>query len=262
VDATYWHKQGSEPLYGDLLWSRPQNRAQAGKLLIIGGNLHGFAAAALAYQTANQAGAGQTRIVLPDALQKIVGRLIEDAQYAPSTSSGSFAKPALASWLDEAAWADGVLLAGDLGRNSQTAALAEAFLLKHHGQVTVTKDAVDMFYSQPASLLGRPQTCLVLSLAQLQKLASHSKWPTPLKFEMGPSQLAAWLHLFSQKQAAHLVVYHGQFIYVAVDGEVSQTKVGEQASWRVRTAAHTAVWWLQNPSQEFQALTTAVYKEK
>ncbi|MEO8785236.1 MAG: hypothetical protein ABI221_02935 [Candidatus Saccharimonadales bacterium] len=259
MDATYWHKQSDQPLYDDLLWSRPEHRAQAGKLLILGGNLHGFAAAALAYQTAGEAGIGEARIILPDALQKTVGRMINDAQFAPSTSSGSFAKSALASWLDEAAWADGILLAGDFGRNSQTAALAEAFLLKYRGPATITKDAVDMFYSQPQSILNRPETCLVLSLAQLQKLASLGKWPTPLKFEMGQLQLVEWLHQFSKKHSAHLVMYHNQHIYVAVGGRVSQTKVGEQTSWRVRSAAQAAVWWLQNPSKPFEALTTAVF---
>lgn len=259
MDATYFYKQGQEPLYDDLLWSRPQNRAQAGKLLIIGGNLHGFAAPANAYQQAVRAGVGSARIILPDGLRKTVGRMLENVEFSPSTPSGSFARLALADWLENAAWADAVLLAGDLGRNSETASSIESFCAKYRGLLTVTKDAVDYFYADPTSLLGRPNTCLVVSLAQLQKLASRAKWLQPLTFSMNQSQLAKWLHEFTQENKASLVCYHNEQIFVAVNGQVSTTKVSDQPVWRVAIAAHAAVWWLQNPSKVFEGLTTAVH---
>ena len=40
---------------------------------------------------------------------------------------------ALAPLLDLAQWADGVLLAGDIGRNSETTVLLETFMSKYHG---------------------------------------------------------------------------------------------------------------------------------
>src|SRR5882762_3047468 len=104
---TYWYKQTSEkPLYPDLLWSRPENKSQAGKLLIVGGNLHGFAAAGEAYTEAVKAGIGTARVLLPDSLQKTVGRVFEAGEYAPSTPSGSFSRKALAELLDMSGWSD------------------------------------------------------------------------------------------------------------------------------------------------------------
>ncbi len=141
MDKNFWLKQGSEPLFPDLLWSRPENKKQAGKLLIIGGNVHGFAAAGEAYAEASKAGIGTARVLLPDSLQKTVGRVFEAGEYAPSTPSGSFSQKALAELLDRANWSDGVLLAGDLGRNSETAILIEHFTEKYQGQLTFTKDA-------------------------------------------------------------------------------------------------------------------------
>ena len=44
---TYWHKQGTKPLYPDVIWSKPENKQAAGKLLIIGGHAYGFSAPAL-----------------------------------------------------------------------------------------------------------------------------------------------------------------------------------------------------------------------
>lgn len=260
MDIIFWHKQTDQPLYGDLIWSRPENRQHAGKLLIIGGNLHGFAAAANAYQEANKAGIGVAKVLIPDALKPTVGKILENAEFAPSTPSGSFNKQALASWLDWTAWSDAVLLAGDLGRNSETAVAIENFTTKTSKPLVITKDAVDYFYADPAKLLMRPKTTLVLSLAQLQKLAKQAKYPEPVQFSMGIAQLVEWLHQFSQTYQTNLITYHNENIFVDVNGQVSTTQVGDQETWRVLTASHAAVWWLQNPNKTFEALTTAVHQ--
>ena len=261
MSNTYFYKQGDKPLFEDLVWSRPENRRHAGKLLIIGGNLHGFSAAALAYQEAVKAGIGTGKILLPDALRRTVGYILENGEYAPSTPSGSFSKKALATMLDSAQWADAILLAGDLGRNSETATTVEAFCAKTNLPLVETKDAVDYFYSAPQSLFNRPSTTLVVSLSQLQKLASKAKLEHAVTFAMNQQQLVDWLHDFTKEHLANIVVYHDEQIFVAVNGKVSATKVGEQKSWRVRTAAHSAVWLLQNPQKPFEALTTAVLAE-
>src|ERR1700749_1211633 len=120
MDRNYWHKQTTDkPLYPELLWSRPENKRFAGKLLIIGGSLHGFTAPAQAYAEALKAGIGSARVLLPDALQKTIGTVLEAGEFAPSTPSGSFSKQALAEALELSQWADGVLLAGDFDRNSE-----------------------------------------------------------------------------------------------------------------------------------------------
>src|SRR5580704_8376648 len=97
MERTYWHRQKpNEPLYPGLSWSRPQNRQTAGKLLVIGGNVHTFAAVGESYSVAVAAGIGTVRVILPDALQKTIGKVFAAGEFAPSTPSGSFAKQALA----------------------------------------------------------------------------------------------------------------------------------------------------------------------
>lgn len=260
MDSTTWYKQGKEPLFPDLVWSRPENRQQAGKLLIIGGNLHGFAAPGNAYQEAIKAGIGVAKVLLPDALKKTVGRILENGEFAPSTPSGSFSKQALASWLDWTAWADATLLAGDLGRNSETAVAIENFTSKTNAPLIITKDAIDYFYANPKPLLQRKQTTLVLSLAQLQKLAQQAKYPEAVTFSMGIAQLVEWLNSFTQEYVINVVVYHNQNILVAANGKVSSTLVGEKEIWRLQTATDCAVWWLQNPDKPLEALTTAIHQ--
>ncbi len=260
MDRTYWHKQTlEEPLYPDLLWSRPENKARAGKLLIVGGNVHGFAAAGEAYNEAIKAGVGTVRVLLPDRLQKTVSKLFPEAEFAPSTPSGSFGHQALAEFLELGTWADGVMLAGDFGRNSEAAILLEQFLKKYQGQLTLTKDAIDYFASTPQNLLSRPQTLLVLSFAQLQKLATKSHFSRAFTFDMSLLQLVENLHYFTDQNSATIVVKHLQTILVSIDGKVSSTKLKEDKEvWRVQAAAQAATWWLQNPGKTFEAITTSL----
>ncbi len=260
MDRTYWHKQTVDgPLYPDLLWSRPENRATAGKLLIIGGSAHGFAAPAEAYEQAVKAGIGTAKVLLPDVLEKTVGKVFEAGEFAGSTATGSFGKQALAEWLAFASWADSVLVAGDLGRNSETAIVLEQFAAKYSGQLNLTKDAVDYFTKNSDQILKRPATTLVLSLAQLQQLARSAHFEQAITFGMDLLRLVDFLHELTDRYATNLVVKHLENIFVAGGGQVNTTKLAQdKETWRVTAAAHCAVWWLQNPTKTFEALTTAV----
>ena len=256
----FWHRQEpGKPLFPSLEWSRPENRQQAGKLLIVGGNLHGFAAAAEAYTESVKAGIGTARVLLPSAIQKVVGTVVDNGEFTASTPSGSFSQRALVDLLQWAAWADGILLAGDLGRNSETAILIEKFLRKSEIPVAITKDAVDYITSIPQVALERPNTTLVLSLSQLQRLAVASKFETAVTFSMDLIRLVDWLHVFTERYAPHIVVKHLDTLLVAANGEVSTTRLEKDiAIWRVSIAARCVVWWIQNPGKAFEALTTAV----
>jgi ADP-dependent NAD(P)H-hydrate dehydratase / NAD(P)H-hydrate epimerase len=260
MERDYWLRQEpGKALFPQLEWSRPENRTQAGKLLIVGGNLHGFAAPAEAYGAAAKAGIGTARVLLPDALQKTVGRVLENGEFAPSTPSGSFSQKALNELLLQAHWADAALFAGDLGRNSETAILLEKFLAKYSLPVTLTKDAVDYVTAAPQLALKRPDTLLVLSLSQLQRLATAARSPRAVTFSMDLLHLVEWLHDFTTAHKPHIVVKHLDHLLAAVNGRVCTTKLAEDRKiWRVETAAQAAVWWLQHPSKPFEALATAL----
>lgn len=261
-EEVYWQRQtAGNPLFSDLMWSRPENRTQAGKLLIIGGNGFGFAAPAEAYGEANKAGIGVAHVLLPDALRRTVGKVLEAGDFAASTPSGSFSQKALTELLTHSAWADGVLAAGDMGRNSETAVLLEKFIESYQGQLTITKDAADYFTAAPQNLLKRPETTLVISFAQLQKLAIIGKFSRVFTFDIGIIKLVELLHEFTVQFPVNVIVKHLDTIFVAVGGKVSSTKLAEdQEIWRVKTAAQICVWWLQNPNKPFEALTCGVYQ--
>jgi hypothetical protein len=231
----------------------------AGKLLIIGGSGYEFKAPANAYGDALNAGIGVARVILPNSMKKVVADIVPEADYAPTTPSGSFARIALAQMLDAAAWADGVLLAGNFGRNSETAIVLEEFLRKYKGKMTITHDAVDFFLNNSSVLLDRPGTTVVLSFAQLQKLAVHAGFTTAFTFSMDFLRFIETFHDFSQVHPANLIVKKDLGIFVAKNGKVSSTQLEEDKKiWRVDTAASAAVWWIQNPSNTFKALTTSL----
>lgn len=260
MDREYWIRQSAgEPLFPELRWSRPENKRQAGKLLIVGGNAHGFAAAGDAYAAAVEAGIGTARVLLPDSLQNTVGKVFEAGEYAPSTPSGSFGKRALAELLAMSQWADSVLLAGDFGRNSETAIMLGRFIDKYEGQLVVTQDAADYFTKGPEQLLAREDTLLVLSFAQLQKMASSAGWTTAFTFDMDLIRLVDALNGLTDKYPVAIMVKHLDNILAATGGKVSSTKLAQDLDiWRVRTAAHATVWWLQNPSKALEALTASL----
>ena len=260
MDKSYWQKQTkNKPLFESLLWSRPENRLHAGKLLIIGGNGYEFKAPANAYGDALHAGVGVAKVILPDSMKKTVADIFPEADYAPTTPSGSFARPSLAQMLDTAEWADGVLLAGNFGRNSETAIVLEEFLRKHHGHVTITHDAVDFFLSNPQPILDRRDTTLVISFGQLQKLAIRSGFATAFTSSMDLLRFIETFHDFSQHHPCNIIVKFGPNVCVAVDGHISTTPLGDDKKiWRVEVAAASAVWWLQNPAQPFEALSASI----
>ncbi|MEX1059363.1 MAG: hypothetical protein WEC17_02950, partial [Candidatus Saccharimonadales bacterium] len=171
MEHTNWLKQAPDrPLFPDLLWSRPENKRQAGKSLIVGGNSHGFAAPITAYNAAVAAGIGSARVILPQALKKTLGTSFAEAEFAPSTPSGSLSQRALDIILESAKWADGVFLAGDFGRNSETAVLLSAFMDRFDRQVTVAQDGLDYFLGSNSPLLNRSNTVSVINMGKLQNL--------------------------------------------------------------------------------------------
>ncbi|MCA9333094.1 hypothetical protein KDA00_04460, partial [Candidatus Saccharibacteria bacterium] len=256
---THWYKQSTEPLFPDLIWSRPENKNQSGKLLIVGGSVSGFLSVAESYNESLSAGVGNSKTLLPASLQKNIGRVLDNCDFAPSNNSGSFSRKALSEWIDMSAWADGVIVVGDLGRSSETAILLESYLTKFTGLLTITKDCVDYFHSNPERVLQRPNTTIVVSIAQLQKLAKNIKWKTAITFNMSSFQLVEQLYELSKSYTCNIITVHNELTFVSCDGKISTTTYENNGSWRVSYATWTAVWWIQNPKKPFESMTTAIY---
>ena len=260
MDLTYWQKQTAiKPLFPDIEWSKPERRDQAGALAIIGGNKLGFSAAAEAYMTAQAAGVGKLRILLPDALKKVVPASITDALFVASTPSGSLAQDAFSDMCAVGEWASGVLLIGDAGKNSETAITYEKFIQQYDGQLTLTRDAIDLVKNNPTLLVERDNTLLAASFAQLQKLLQAVYYPKMLSFSMQLLQLVEALHKFTITYPCTIITLHSDTIVIAHGGQViTQPWDNPMAIWRGSVATRAASYWLWNPNNNLESATASL----
>jgi NAD(P)H-hydrate repair Nnr-like enzyme with NAD(P)H-hydrate dehydratase domain len=256
----YWQKQSPDsPLFPDLEWSKPETKTQSGKLGIIGGNKLGFAGVAEAYSIAVKSGVGQVRVLLPDALKKAIPKTISDTVYAPTNPSGSLTKEAVAEMIALGAWADEVLLIGDAGRSSETAIAYEQFLQKYTGKLVVTRDAIDLVKNSAHELIERPDTLLIASFAQLQKIFQSVYYPKVLTFSMQLVQLIEAVHKFTITYPVTIAVLHKDYLIIAHDGNVVSTEWGNpMAIWRGDVASRAAAYWLWNPTKPLEAAATSI----
>jgi len=256
MNSDIWQKQDSnKPLFEDLIWSKPSTKMTAGKLLIIGGNSNGFTSPAICYTKSLQAGAGTVKVLMPQVLQKVVGKTLEDAEFAPNNNSGSFSKQAISAFLDLANWSDGVLLAGDFSNNSETATLLETFLEKYSGQITFYGDAVDLALNNPHAVLNRINTLLVLDFSKLQKLFINSRFARPLKSTMNLDSYIETVSEYTKRFKPIILSEFNGNIVVSEQGKVITTKTEPEISLY---PAKAAVWWMQHPSKSLPAIASAI----
>lgn len=246
MDLTYWRRQEpGKPLFPDLEWAKPERRDQSGKLLIVGGNKLGFAAVAEGYQTALQTGAGQAKVLLPDCLRKAVPPVITDVIFAACTPSGGLSKDALPELKASSQWSDAVLLIGDAGRNAETALAYEEFITGFNGPLTVSRDAIDLVKNGPDLLVERPDTLMIASFAQVQKLFAGVYYPKVLTFSMQLMQLVEALHKFTITYPCGIVTLHKDTLIIAHGGQVvTQVWQEPMAIWRGSVATRAACYWL------------------
>lgn len=248
-----------KPHFEQMLWSKPETKALAGKLLIIGGNKFGINAPSEAYGLALKSGAGEVRAVLPDSTKKLFGGAApQGIEFAKSAPSGSFSKDSITELLAYIDWADLVLLAGDFSRSSETGILIEDLLTKTDKNYVLTRDALDYFAKNGNILLNRPNTTVVASFAQLQSLLASAKYPIALTFGMPNNILIEFLDAVGKKYVANIVSARHNYIYTVSEGRLCVTDCKKEIdSWRLSAAVKASVWLMQNPTKAFEALATS-----
>ena len=260
MSFAYWQQQAPDKaLFPDIEWNKPEQRSHTGKLGIIGGNKLGFVAVGDAYGVAMNAGIGQVRVLLPDMLKKSVPPIITDVVYGASNPSGSLARKASSDMHILGTWADGVLLIGDAGRNSETAIVYEDFIRSYTGMLTITRDAIDLLLNAPEALVERDKTLLIVSFAQLQKLFMKVYYPKMLTFSMQLQQLVETLHKFTITYPVTIATFHQEHLVIASAGQVTTTPWDNPMTiWKGTVATNAAAYWLWNPKKPLEAATASL----
>lgn len=260
MDHSYWKKQTlDKPLFPDVEWSKPEQKSQAGRLGIIGGNKLGFMSVAESYQTALKTGVGEVRVLLPADLKKMVPAIISDVIYGPSNISGGLNRESLTELKALGQWASGVLLIGDAGRNSETAILYEEFVRDYKGPLVITRDTIDLLKNDFEVLANRENTVMIASFAQLQKFFQYLYYPKVLTFSMQLTNLVEAVHKFTITYPINIVVFHKDLLIVASNGSVTTTPCADPMRiWKGETATKAAAYWLWNPSKPLESITASL----
>lgn len=264
----YWQVQSKNLLFPQIAWSKPEQRAQAGKLLIVGGGAGQFRGLALAFEIAKKTGAGDVRILAPDSLRKIIKiDNLTDVIFAPSNNSGGFSAKALADFRAGEAWADSLLFIGDTNKNSETAVLFERFLFETEKPVVLARDAVDILTNSFSQLLEKENLTVIASFAQLQKIFLSVFYPKVLTFSMKLPQLVENLHKFTLTFPAEIITFHYENLIFAKNGTVFSTPVSAEISlgkisplkiWTGEIPTKIAVFQMWNPQKTLESAITAV----
>lgn len=256
----YWLKQSKDkPLYPEIEWNKPERLDQAGKLGIVGGSKLGFVAAAESYQTAKKVGAGEVRVLLPDALRKNVPSSMTDVLFAPTNNSGGLANEAEQDLKSLISWSDVTLFIGDAGKNSQTAIIYETLVAKADKPVILTRDAMDLVQNSFATILDNPNVLFVASFAQLQRLFRAVYYPKMLTFSMQLSILVETLHKFTLTYPVTIMTLHANQLLIAKDGDVVTQPWDEPMRiWRGDTATKAACYLLWNTNVPLKALSYSI----
>lgn len=257
----YKMQDSTTPLYPDIIWSQPETKALAGKLLIVGGNLHSVALPNIAYTTSLSSGAGEVKVVMPDATKRYFGSQNHNHQilFAGSTPSGSFSQEALHTILTYAAWADCVCFVGDSTKNSETAQVYAALLPSLSKTVVLCGDSIDTLMAYHENILQLSKGIIVVTFSQLQKFAIALQYNVPLTSTVSPMQFTNWLQEFTTEYHLTVVIYSKEVLYVANGGVVIATRsiFLPDAQQLTKVAVRSGIWAMQHPTRTTEAIATS-----
>lgn len=247
----YWHKQTPDNLlYPEIEWERPERKDLAGRLLIIGGSQNTFLGVAEAYGIAKEYGIGEIRVALPDSLKKLTKDL-PDISYAPSNNNGSFSLESYDVLLHLAQWADGILLIGDYGRNSETAVVLANLLRSYRGLAIITKDSIDILHSEMKELVSRQDTLIVCSFSQLQKISKLINDPSPFLFKDDLVRVVEHLHALTLDWGLSIITKHLDFLITSSVGQVVTTERKDLSElWCISMATKASVSLIQHSTKK------------
>lgn len=257
-NLSYWQKQ-AKPLFPDLAWNVPEQKTST--LTIVGGNLQSFSNV---IRTAEYAGRTfplkHIATILPDVLRKKLPSL-ENVNFAPSTSSGSFAK----SYPIEEYCASGdmILLAGDLSHNAETAIAITDAIQKSEKPFIITRDTIDLIASASSQILSHQNMFIIGSMSQIQKIFRAVYYPRMVMLSQPLLPVIETLHKFTLSYPVTILTFHQENIIVASNGNITTTHIHDTdytpiSLWSGQLAIKVAALNLYNPNEPFKATTAAI----
>src|SRR5690606_26082864 len=125
--------------------------------------------------------------------------------------------------------------------------------------LTITRDAVDLIKHASVSVVERPDTLLVVSFAQLQKLFQLVYFPKVLTFSMQLTSLVEAAHKFTISYPISIAVLHQGGLIVANDVNVG-TSAGNTPvlGGGLGADARAVGYRMGTPSKTLEAVTASL----
>ena len=188
--------------------------------------------------------------------------------FAEAEASGAFGKSALSEILLQAAWADAVVVVGELGRNAETSVMMAEFLKICDKPIYLMRDAVDAAAADVMNWsLNETPVTLLATVPQLQKLLRTMYYPKMITLSMPTNQLVETLHKFTLSFEMTIMTFHNEQIIMAQNGEVITASMHDTGFtpinlWDGKAVVDTAILQLWNPAQDtLKCMATSVVLE-
>jgi NAD(P)H-hydrate repair Nnr-like enzyme with NAD(P)H-hydrate dehydratase domain len=252
-----FQRQTDQPLYPKILWNRPVSRRSSGRLLMVGGHKSSFSDIQAIYQLALAAGIGECHVIVPDGLSRLLAGA-PSTSFVPASPSGSLGKGALGEILARAADYDALLLGPNLSNNSESAILAESILDRYQGPVILCHEALPLAKHRPELITRRHNGLIIATMPEVFTLAANLNVPIKIKDSGVVSKVEIMHQVASASQNNYLLL--GKDLLVAAESQLSVTSAVSAMDFFLNASiAVSAVWFTQNSSNRFAALTTAAY---
>lgn len=259
-DITYWKKtQGI--IDESILWNIPEQKI--GKITILGGNINSFVTEIRNTEFLSTLPIKTIKLLLPNALRSKLP-VLESIYYADSTESGSFARSHTLETFSMDS--DSLLLSGDFSKNSITE-IAISDLLKKTSStqnIIISRDTTDLICLDPQNILEHPNTIIIASLLQLQKLFRAILYPKMILLSMPLFPAIEILHKFTLSYPTALLTFHKDHIIIAKNGIVYTTPIKVTnytplSLWSGTLACKITALSLWNPKNHLDAIVAALF---
>ncbi len=249
--------QRDRPLYDDVIYSRPEQRRIAGRLLLAGGHSGSFHPLAQIYDEARTAGIGKIVLVMPDSLKKIVGNLLSDAIFAPSGPGGAFAKDAAERVLALATDTEGLILA-DFSQNAEAGIVMREILAGYSGIKCITPEIISSFKTELAEIKELRKSFWLCDLRTARLAIAALEVAAVLPLDASRLAVAGAAKLLANGIGHPCVIAGINQVFVSDGDTVTVTELIKAIGINQLTAWLT-VWLLQQPQTPLKTLTTAVF---
>jgi ADP-dependent NAD(P)H-hydrate dehydratase / NAD(P)H-hydrate epimerase len=253
-----YQKQTQQPLFADILWNRPINRAAAGTLLIVGGHSRDFSLVQSFYQTAIASGIGRCRVILPDSLRSLLAGT-PDTVFVPGNASGALAREALGLIVQMAEEAQAVAIGVNLSSSSETTVLVEALLEKLTIPIILHDEGLNVIKHHPQVATSRADCLIIANMQQVFKLSGWLGLPIAIRTEGGVVNKVEIMAELAQAGRCNYLL-SGRDMITAAENQISLTAtVSAMDFFQSATYGAASVFWAQNRQRPFAGLTTAAY---